>query len=140
MAVLCWTGGMVWHVLCCSGTAGAPSQQLMLAVQVPGAKPNSEGPGKLLLNHAYSIIDVQQTSNGLQLLRMSNPWLGGNWEGAWSINSPEWGKPENAGLAEELGYDFDDDGTFWISFWCACYPSWHPAPTMDQQPHDSSES
>eukprot|EP00873_Tetraselmis_striata_P036137 jgi/Tetstr1/456401/TSEL_043135.t1 len=85
--------------------------------EVPGAKPNSEGPGKLLLNHAYSIIDVQQTSNGLQLLRMSNPWLGGNWEGAWSINSPEWGKPENAGLAEELGYDFDDDGTFWISFW-----------------------
>ena len=85
--------------------------------QSVGAEPNSEGQGNLYLNHAYSILDVKQTSSGLQLLRMHNPWLGGNWSGPWSDNSTEWSKPENAGLAEELGYDFEDDGTFWISFW-----------------------
>jgi len=96
-----------------------------------------ESPEGVLWSRAYSLLDVQETSNGKRLLRLRNPWGKKEWRGAWSDGSKEWSMPENGGLQQELEYEFLDDGTFWMEYQdftrefsklyvCRLFPpSWH---------------
>lgn len=46
--------------------------------------------GGLLPDHAYSVIDCRQLLDGTRLVRVHNPWPGGQWQGAWSHGAREW--------------------------------------------------
>ena len=73
--------------------------------------PNEDG--GLVPGHAYSVISAIKTSNGIQLLKIRNPWGQFEWTGDYSDNHHTWSKQ----LRSEVKPDFDtQDGTFWMSF------------------------
>jgi calpain, invertebrate len=57
--------------------------------KVKPAADNAVGPGGLLLNHTYNVVDCHQLSDGARLICVQNPWPVGQWHGAWSDNSRE---------------------------------------------------
>lgn len=61
--------------------------------KVKPAAENATGPGGLLLNTTYNIVDCQKLSDGAQLICMHNPWPSGKWHGAWGEQSREWKNP-----------------------------------------------
>lgn len=73
------------------------------------AEPEEETQYGILLNHAYSILDLS-SYEGHRLLRIRNPWGKYEWIGAWSDNSSEW-TPE---LQKYFNFEFADDGTFFM--------------------------
>jgi hypothetical protein len=52
-----------------------------------------QGADGILWSHAYSLLDMQETSNGHKLLRLRNPWGDKEWRGPWSDGSREWHLP-----------------------------------------------
>jgi Ca2+-binding EF-hand superfamily protein len=70
-----------------------------------------ELPCGLLINHAYSIIHVDEIK-GIRLMRIRNPWGRCEWNGAWSDGSKEW-TPQ---LMKYFKYTFENDGTFFMLF------------------------
>eukprot|EP01006_Ploeotia_vitrea_P026361 TRINITY_DN59350_c0_g1_i1.p1 TRINITY_DN59350_c0_g1~~TRINITY_DN59350_c0_g1_i1.p1 ORF type:complete len:707 (-),score=100.53 TRINITY_DN59350_c0_g1_i1:107-2227(-) len=70
----------------------------------------------LIGGHAYAVLDLRQvrSSTGCQtwILRLRNPWGQSEWQGPWSDGSREW----TQSTLSELGYQFGNDGTFWMSF------------------------
>jgi len=81
------------------------------AKEAANVKAESESEFGILVNHAYSIIDVQEIQ-GNRLLRIRNPWGRGEWTGPWGDNTKEW----TPALLKHFEYDFANDGTFFISF------------------------
>lgn len=77
-----------------------------------GDKAEERRPDGLLAKHAYSVLQVL-CAFGQRLVEVRNPWgRGGEWNGAWSDDSPEWKKhPE---IAEDLRVVEADDGRFWM--------------------------
>lgn len=74
----------------------------------------------IVLGHAYSLIDAQEVE-GMQLLRLRNPWGTFEWTGDWSDKSPMW--QQHPKVAATLGFDVSteqDDGTFWMSMQDFC--------------------
>ena len=66
--------------------------------------------------HAYTILDVQEVE-GHKLLKIRNPHGHGEWTGAWSDASAEWGNNPNVATAVRKGIDgAADDGIFWMSY------------------------
>lgn len=61
--------------------------------KVKASTADASGPGGILLNHAYSVIDCRALPDGARLVQMHNPWPLGQWEGAWSVGSREWSVP-----------------------------------------------
>jgi hypothetical protein len=57
--------------------------------KIKPAADNAIGPGGLLLNHTYNVVDCHQLSDGARLICVLNPWPVGQWHGAWSDNSRE---------------------------------------------------
>lgn len=74
----------------------------------------------IVYNHAYGILDVRDI-DGLQLIRIRNPWGQGEWNGKFADEDEAW--DDYKGLKEKLDYQFKDDGTWWMRFddWCAHY-------------------
>jgi len=73
----------------------------------------------ILVNHAYSLIDVQEVGDGegkLRLVQLRNPWGMKEWEGPWSDNSREWETAIGMRAREKLNVQFEDDGTFWMAW------------------------
>jgi calpain-7 len=72
----------------------------------------------LITGHAYAVLHVIQTSNGIRLLQMKNPWASKGWRGQYSCHDlASW----SSALRNETGYDPKiaaqyDDGIFWISW------------------------
>ena len=71
----------------------------------------------LVTGHAYAVLDVFQSQNGLRLLMLKNPWARKGWTGNFSPHDKvNW---RDSALKLELGYDpieaaKHDDGIFWI--------------------------
>ncbi|KAK7863402.1 hypothetical protein R5R35_004360 [Gryllus longicercus] len=66
--------------------------------------------------HAYTVTGVGSLRLGdglVRLVRVRNPHATGEWEGAWSDSDPNWNEIDGQKL-EELGYEKQDDGQFWI--------------------------
>ena len=64
---------------------------VMAAVaKAPQALGDAPGPGGLLPNHAYSVVDCRVLPDGTRLVRVHNPWAAGGWQGAWAAESREW--------------------------------------------------
>ena len=62
-------------------------------------------------SHAYTVVGVKTLSNGVQLVKMRNPWGSEGYSGPWSDGSSEW--------TDELKAEVDlvqdtRDGFFWI--------------------------
>lgn len=59
--------------------------------------------------------------DGLQLIRIRNPWGQGEWTGKFADEDEAW--DDYKGLKEKLNYVFRDDGTWWMKFedWCYNY-------------------
>eukprot|EP00900_Chrysochromulina_parva_P012449 jgi/Chrpa1/21204/Chrysochromulina_OHIO_Genome00006541-RA len=73
----------------------------------------------ILVNHAYSLIDVQEVGDGegkLRLVQLRNPWGMKEWEGPWSDSSREWETAIGMRAREKLNVQFEDDGTFWMAW------------------------
>lgn len=69
----------------------------------------------LFKGHAYSVLEVRQTSDGQGFVRVRNPW--GNsaeWNGPYGDRSPEWKR--NPLHMKELNPEFKDDGAFWMKW------------------------
>jgi hypothetical protein len=63
--------------------------------------------------HAYSVITVLKTKEGIILLKIRNPWGQFEWSGSYSDNDKSWTKQ----LLSEVKPVFDKtDGTFWMCF------------------------
>ncbi len=71
----------------------------------------------LVTGHAYAVLDVFQSRNGLKMLMLKNPWAHKGWTGKYSPHDKlSW---RDSDLRRELGYDpveaaKRDDGVFWI--------------------------
>ena len=77
-----------------------------------------EGEVGLVSGHAYPVLSVVQTTNGIRLLQLKNSWgVQPSWKGRYScIDHQGWSCPD---MCKELGYDpavakKQDDGVFWI--------------------------
>ena len=83
-------------------------------------KEEGNGPTGILYNHAYGILDVRDV-DGLQLIRVRNPWGSGEWTGKFADEDEAW--DDHKGLKEKLNYQFGDDGTWWMKYedWCVHY-------------------
>jgi len=66
----------------------------------------------LLLAHAYSVLRVEITKEGVKLLNLRNPWGALEWKGEFSDNHPSWTKT----IVEQIKPKFGDDGCFWMNF------------------------
>jgi len=71
----------------------------------------------LLVDHAYSIIDVkdhkEKGQNPVRLVKLRNPWSRFEWKGDYSDKSKKWDKK----LKKDLHLCVDEnDGVFWIDF------------------------
>ena len=68
----------------------------------------------ILFNHSYGvqrIVDV----DGLQLMRIRNPWGHGEWTGKFADEDEAW--DDNKGLREKLNYTtFKNDGNWWMKY------------------------
>jgi calpain-7 len=72
----------------------------------------------LVTGHAYAVLDVVQTTSGVKLLQLKNPWQRKSWKGKyspWDVAS--W----RGSLRKEVGYDpieaaQHDDGIFYIAW------------------------
>ena len=73
----------------------------------------------ILVNHAYSLIDVGEVGEGTEktkLVQLRNPWGMKEWEGPWSDNAPEWETASGRKAMEQLNVTFSDDGSFWMAW------------------------
>ena len=60
-------------------------------------------------NHAYSLFGAYKLSNGVRLVKLSNPWGVDKYTGDWSDNSSKW----TDALRKEVGSSVnEEDGTF----------------------------
>lgn len=67
----------------------------------------------LMTQHAYSILDVKQTSKGYRLIHLRNPWGTFSWLGEFGQFWPGWTRE----LFQELNSEGNPmPGTFWMPF------------------------
>mmetsp|Transcript_43880 Transcript_43880/g.121994 ORF Transcript_43880/g.121994 Transcript_43880/m.121994 type:complete len:759 (-) Transcript_43880:115-2391(-) len=87
------------YLMCCGSHAGSDKDL------------NSFG---VVQGHAYTIIAVELNvaGSGFDMLMLRNPWGTGEWTGDWSDQSDMWTRYPN--VKKTLGYEFADDGIFWI--------------------------
>ena len=80
----------------------------------PGRVAEEKSPEGIVGGHAYSILDVVQTTdsrgNLARLLKIRNPWGRFEWNGDFSDNSSLWTQADR----QRLGVVSADDGVFWI--------------------------
>ena len=57
-------------------------------------------PNGIVTGHAYTVLDVKETTTGEKLVKCRNPWAKNEWSGKWHRNDEIW-TPE---LRKELDY------------------------------------
>lgn len=67
-------------------------------------------PKGIVSGHAYSLISVYEI-NGVQLLKIRNPWGSFEWEGDYGTNSRKW----TADLKKKTDKKEADDGIFFMT-------------------------
>ena len=67
----------------------------------------------ILFNHAYGIQQIREV-DGLELIRIRNPWGQGEWTGKFADEDEAW--DDQKGLKEKLGYVFKNDGNWWMRY------------------------
>ncbi|KAK6343165.1 hypothetical protein TWF718_008538 [Orbilia javanica] len=65
----------------------------------------------VIAGHAYSVLKAREI-DGRRFVLVRNPWGKSEWKGAWSDGSKEW----TPYWMEQLGHQFGDDGSFWMSY------------------------
>lgn len=65
----------------------------------------------LVFGHAYTVLGVENLSNGVRLVRVRNPWSSEKWAGAWSRHSELW----TEALKAEVGETLSNDGEFFMT-------------------------
>ena len=80
-----------------------------------GKQEEGSGTHGIMYNHAYGILRVVDIDQ-LQLIRVRNPWGTGQgeWTGKFADEDEAW--DDHRGLKEKLGYTFQNDGNWWMSF------------------------
>lgn len=78
-----------------------------------GKRPGKDNTTGLVAGHAYTLIAAKESSKGIKLMKLRNPWGSMEWTGDWSDSSPLW--------TEEMQNEIEvltkeDDGTFWMCF------------------------
>lgn len=68
----------------------------------------------MLLNHAYSLLDISDALPGKTMLKIRNPWGCGEWQGKWSDQDTTNWTPEAQDVLQHHLDGTDDDGTFWM--------------------------
>eukprot|EP00668_Euglena_longa_P003275 GGOE01003830.1.p1 GENE.GGOE01003830.1~~GGOE01003830.1.p1 ORF type:complete len:838 (-),score=157.55 GGOE01003830.1:459-2972(-) len=98
----------------------------------------------LIINHAYSLVDVL-IEDSHKLIKLRNPWGHAEWKGDWGPASNRW----IPAMRERLAYPEAQDGTFWMAFddfikhfaavdVCKEQASWHSLCIHDVFPHADS--
>lgn len=66
-----------------------------------GKKIDGVGNLGIIFNHAYGVLDVRET-DGLQLMRIRNPWGSAEWTGKFADEDECW--DDHKGLKDTLNY------------------------------------
>ena len=68
----------------------------------------------ILYNHSYGIQQIREV-DGIQLIRIKNPWGQAEWTGRFADDDEAW--DDHKGLKEKLdNYQFKNDGNWWMRF------------------------
>ena len=78
-----------------------------------GNEEEGMGNSGILFNHAYGIQQIREV-DGLQLIRIRNPWGQGEWTGKFADEDEAW--DDHKGLKEKLNYVFKSDGNWWMRY------------------------
>ena len=78
-----------------------------------GNEEEGMGNSGILFNHAYGIQQIKEV-DGLQLIRIRNPWGQGEWTGKFADEDEAW--DDHKGLKEKLNYVFKSDGNWWMRY------------------------
>jgi hypothetical protein len=80
----------------------------------------------LIGGHAYSVLALKQSTTGLKMVQVRNPWGSSEWTGDFSRTSPSW----TAELKKEFKEDGDEDGSFWMP-WADFYKHYESVDVCD---------
>lgn len=64
----------------------------------------------LVTGHSYTMLGIVELSNGVQLIKLRNPWGKEQYSGPWNDKDPQW----TDALKTEAGLTVADDGIFHI--------------------------
>eukprot|EP00050_Salpingoeca_kvevrii_P001329 m.167706 g.167706 ORF g.167706 m.167706 type:complete len:482 (-) comp10349_c0_seq1:234-1679(-) len=97
---------LLWAQLLSFHEAGYP-----MGATIGATDPAVEASLGLIGNHAYSIMDMY-AEDGLQLVRLRNPWGMTSWTGKWRDTCHLWTEK----LREKMQAYGNDSGFFWMSW------------------------
>lgn len=115
------SSGEMWHFVRNWFVTGCLLACIIEDEDGTGVDEHAEG---ILPNLAYGILDVTEV-DGLQMVRIRNPWGESEWKGPFADHDQMWNKhPE---LKEKLRYEFGPDGTWWMRFedWVTTFRKLH---------------
>ena len=95
------TANDIWTYLTTEFASGS-----MVSASTKGSPVYTNG---LVNNHAYSILGAYTLSNGVRLVKMSNPWGYDVYTGDWSDNSSKWTSAFRAAVGSVVN---ENDGLF----------------------------
>jgi len=77
-------------------------------------------PDGLVDNHTYAILELAE-ADGVQLVKLRNPWRKYEWHGDWADDSPLWEERPSVTRAiwparAEQGHTLKNEGIFWMPF------------------------
>uniref|UniRef100_A0A8C5QD06 Uncharacterized protein n=1 Tax=Leptobrachium leishanense TaxID=445787 RepID=A0A8C5QD06_9ANUR len=81
-----------------------------------GEKVEAKTAQNIIAGHGYTVTGSEEVLSGdktVKLVRVRNPWVFSEWNGAWSDNSPEWNTVSKD--VKEALCKVKDDGEFWMS-------------------------
>ncbi|KDO20424.1 hypothetical protein SPRG_14362 [Saprolegnia parasitica CBS 223.65] len=125
------TSDVIWQRLMSAYNFG----DCLITIATGDMPPDSARRVGLVPSHAYAVLNVLETSCGVRLLRVKNPWNRKRWKGPYSLDDTQHWTPA---LQDEVGFDLDaarhakDDGLFWIDFdsvqehFNALFLNWNP--------------
>lgn len=93
-------------------------QGFLLGCGSPVGKSDSEAdasPWGIVQSHAYSVLDIVAV-DGIQLIRVRNPWGRVEWTGDWGDKSPLWTRR----MKTKVNFVDREDGAFWMSWQDFC--------------------
>lgn len=73
----------------------------MVVKDTDGKKTEGVGNSGIIYNHAYGLLDIRDI-DGLQLVRIRNPWGHAEWTGKFADEDEAW--DDHKGLKEKLKY------------------------------------
>lgn len=101
------TDQALWDIL-----SAADADTDMIQTGTPEGSNGDRDANGLVLGHGYLTLGVIELSDGVQLVKMRNPWASEVYTGPWCDSCSEW--ESHATAKSEAGWEVADDGIFYM--------------------------